>query len=142
MAKTKYAIDIKKFEAKGFSFTYAVRERMRLIQSYAHVKGSTENSAGHEGDHNEEPPGYKEMMQTIAELHPQHPEYVSVTTPILEALFRIFLARENRPATAEELEEALISSWANKTYLRPISMQFLTSVLESPNFYCMTTVKK
>ncbi|HEX5414607.1 MAG TPA: hypothetical protein VFZ25_03000 [Chloroflexota bacterium] len=61
--------------------------------------------------------------------------YITAETPLLEALFRVFLANGNQPIDAEQIQEQLA------TYVPPSEKpngyrpELLTRVLESPNNY-------
>jgi len=64
-------------------------------------------------------------------------EYLVEYTPLREALFRVILARGNKPTTSEELSQILKGRWAMTPNPRDVSAEMIEKVLGSGEAYCI-----
>ncbi len=67
--------------------------------------------------------------------------YITTETPVLEAIFRVFLANSNQPADAESIREQL-SEWIPLTS-RPHGYEpdFIERIIKSDNYYGLREFK-
>ncbi len=75
------------------------------------------------------------LVEEIAEFGPQEEDFIRSDMPIKEIVFRMLLARGNRPAPLWELHEELTGKWS--TSLRPINVteSGLAKILDQDNYY-------
>ena len=62
-------------------------------------------------------------------------DYLLPDTPIKDAVFRIFVARGNKPLTAREISDDLSERWASSAYPRDLSPRVIEKVLDSAANY-------
>lgn len=72
-----------------------------------------------------------EILEAIQECCGQQENFVSATQPIMESLFRLFLATGNRPMTVEEIGQELESRRGG----RAPQPQVIELLLEKDTFY-------
>jgi hypothetical protein len=77
----------------------------------------------------------EELVEEIAEFGPQEEDYIRSDMPIQEIVFRMLLARRNRPTPLQELHEELTGKWS--TAVRPINVteSGLARILDQDNYY-------
>lgn len=114
----QYAIDLSWYQTNGVSFEQQARsrlcprcrERLRLEPDL-------------------------DPLLTIAQCCGDDPEFIIPYTPIAEALFRVFLARGNQPATAAELEVELRARLGYSHGHRDVSAATIQRLLEHTTSY-------
>ena len=124
-AEPKYQIDAKAFDATGRSFAYAVYSRL-----------STGGKAV--VDDGETPPGFGEAnayMKVMGNVCANEPEFLLPGTPITEAVFRMLLANSNKAMTLAEIQSGLTDAWASVIYLKNLTDEVLSRMLEQENDY-------
>lgn len=67
-------------------------------------------------------------------------DFLRPDLPLLEAIFRLFLARGNRPLTAEEISEQLRERWGGVTKRRDLSPSLIRRVMDGDEFYGLRPV--
>ena len=72
------------------------------------------------------------LFTTIKDCCSQTPDFIADNLPILERIFRLFLANGNHPLDLEELGEQL-RKWHSGIY--PISTEVLSRLLEGDQYY-------
>ena len=75
------------------------------------------------------------IMAEIAKYCANEPDYIRNDMPIQEMVFRILLLRNNKPTSLEDLHSDLTETWANPTRPINISLQGLSRILTSDNYY-------
>lgn len=128
----KYSIDIKKFDAAGRSFQYAVYTRM-----------SERGMAQLGGTSTELPKSFgtpSEIMKIVASICSKEPDYLLPGTPISEAVFRLLIANGNRPMTLVDVQSGLATAWASVIYLKNLSDEVVQRMLDSSNEYFIRRV--
>ena len=121
----RYEIDVKEAELRGRSLPMLVAsKRCYACQSADEEEPSKSSDAK---------PYIKRIVQHCAETE----EYLVEYTPLREALFRVILARGNKPTTSEELVQILKDGWAMTTNPRDISAEKIEKVLDYGGSYCI-----
>ncbi len=125
-----YAIDIKKFEAAGRSFHYAVYSRLCKREDCEFCKDIVQTEIPLNSL-----PDYKKMVEGIAKHCSKQADYLPPKTTMLEAVFRLLLANHNDYMTTKEISEHLTSLWTNEAYRRDLSEEMITRLIGSNNSY-------
>ena len=73
-----------------------------------------------------------DLLTVIKNCCSQTPDFITDNLPILERIFRLFLANSNQPLDLEELGEQL-REWHGGIY--PISTEVLSRLLGSDQYY-------
>ena len=63
------------------------------------------------------------------------PDFLLPDTPIKDAVFRVFVARGNKPLTAQDISDDLSERWAASAYPRDLSARVIQRVLDSAANY-------
>lgn len=114
----QYAIDLSWYQTNGISFEHQARsrlcprcrERLRLEPNL-------------------------DPLSTIVECCGNDPDFITSYTSLAEALFRLFLARGNQPAVADQLEEELRTRLGYSHGYRDISAATIQRLLEHVTSY-------
>ena len=121
----KYQVDAKAFEATGRSFEYAVYSRLSTGGKTAADDGKT-------------PAGFRsaaDYMKVMGNVCANEPEFLLPGTPITEAVFRLLLANSNKAMTLAEIQSGLTDAWASVIYLKNLTDEVLSRMLEQENDY-------
>jgi hypothetical protein len=122
-----YKINIEEFESSGSSFSYAIYNRMS-------EEGKNEASNLFEGIPIDISLANK-LMKIISDICSKNDEYILPGTTVSEAIFRILVANQNEPLSVLDIHSRLASAWASVIYLKNLSEDVVTRVLEGPNKY-------
>jgi len=79
-----------------------------------------------------------DLLTTIKDCCSKEPEFITGEFPILESIFRLFLANGNQPLDLVELGEQL-SEWRGGDTYRT-SVEILSRLLESDQYYGLRQV--
>ena len=79
-----------------------------------------------------------ELLTAIRDCCSQEPGFITGELPILESIFRLFLANDNQPLYLEELGEQLVEWRAGNPYRT--SVEVLSRILESDQYYGLRRV--
>ena len=123
-----YAIDFVALEKTGRSTAFMVRGR--LCWQCEQLLDELDEPVGDVRDH----------MKRIADDCSHKADYLLSGTPLTEAVFRLLLAGNNRPMTIREMQDQLSAAWANVIYMKDLSEELLTRLLESENDYMIGRV--
>jgi hypothetical protein len=83
----------------------------------------------------------KDLIQQVAYQVADNQDFLLPDTPLKEAIFRVILANENKPMTAEEVSKVLEGKWSLIPYPREISPPVIERLLAtSGNAYCIATI--
>ena len=80
-----------------------------------------------------------DLLATIRDCCSQAPEFITPRLPILESVFRLFLANNNQPLDLEELGRRLSQWWSGDAYRT--SAEVLSRLLESDQYYGLRQVQ-
>lgn len=81
-----------------------------------------------------------DLVTTIKDCCSKTPGFITGKLPILESIFRLFLARGNQPLSVEELGKQL-SEWRGGDTYRT-SVEILSRLLESDQYYGLRQVSE
>lgn len=62
-------------------------------------------------------------------------DYLLPDTPIKDAVFRVFVARGNKPMTAQDISDELSKRWAASAYPRDLSARVIENILDNAANY-------
>jgi hypothetical protein len=129
----KYAIDFKALEAAGRDPAFMVSTRL-CGRCPACTKLSKDGPVFTRT--------MQELMKQIANGCSHEPAYLLPGTPVTEAVFRLLLASNNRPATIAEIQGGLTQAWASVIYLKNLNEEVIRRMVEQPNEYFIRRVKE
>ncbi len=109
------------------------RSFFALVQNYLCPKCREQPEAGEA----EIPAG--KLLSTIRDCCSKTPEFITSKSPILESVFRLFLANGNHPLDLEEVEKQLSEQSVGYTY--HTSAEVLSRLLKSDQYYGLRQVK-
>ena len=85
---------------------------------------------------------WRDFMENIADHCSGEADFLLPDTPMMEAVFRVLLARGNEPATAEEISDELSLKWAMTQFQRDTSPLVITRLLDGArHYYCIAAVE-
>ncbi len=123
----RYFVDIKALEDNSRSFSSllsdcACDEHIKVFKqdsSAAPKKGATKQSP----------------MAIVESCCSTKHGYMSPTTPTLEAIFKVLVAHQNVPMSAEDVSSELITYGVGSSGQRDISPRVLTRLMDNDDFY-------
>jgi hypothetical protein len=74
-------------------------------------------------------------MKVMGNVCANEPEFLLPGTPITEAVFRLLLANSNKAMTLAEIQSGLTEAWASVIYLKNLTDEVLSRMLEQENDY-------
>ncbi len=80
-----------------------------------------------------------ELLAAIKDCCSQEPHFITSESPILETVFRLFLANGNQPLDLEELGKQLSERWSGNPYRT--SEEVLSRLLKSDRYYGIRQVQ-
>ncbi|MBI4298461.1 MAG: hypothetical protein HY666_01695 [Chloroflexi bacterium] len=122
-AEASYFIDMNRMEAEGHSMGAMLASRRCksckkiLLQNASPIADS------------------KVHLKRIAECCSQESDYISANMPLLEAVFRIFLASGNRPMSLKEIHNSLSERWTVSGFPKYLPIVMLERMLDRDDFY-------
>lgn len=122
----RFAIDFDAMEASGKSAAFFVRSRM-CADAQRKVEGANAGQV-------------KDYLKVISAECVGKPDYIGPSTPLSEAVFRLILAANNRPLSIRDIQDGLTEAWASVIYMKDLSEELLTRLLEGPNSYYIRKV--
>ena len=81
-----------------------------------------------------------DLLTTIKDCCSKAPNFITATLPILESIFRLFLANGNQPLALEELGRQLREWRGGDTYRT--SVEILSRLLSSDRYYGLRQIDK
>ena len=126
----KYQVDFKAIEASGRSAAFMVHGRcclqcQRVIEEQPELAGDI-----------------KYLMKQIATDCSQRADYLLPGTPLTEAVFRLMIATSNKPMTIQEIADQLSTAWASIIYMKDLSEDLLSRLLDTDNEYMIGPVAR
>lgn len=80
----------------------------------------------------------EDMIQHVAYRAADAEDFLLPDTPLKEAIFRVLLANDNKPMTAEQISKTLEDKWPITPYPRDLSPAVIERLLEnSGDTYCI-----
>ena len=83
-----------------------------------------------------------EHMREVRGCCADAPDYLLADTPLKDAVFRVFVARGNKPLTARDISDDLGQRWAGSAYPRDLSARAIEKVLDSASNYFIYEVQE
>jgi|AP95_1055475.scaffolds.fasta_scaffold92725_2 hypothetical protein len=126
----KYQVDFKAIEASGHSAAFMVQGRccwqcQSVIDEQPELAGDI-----------------KYLMKQIAIDCSQRADYLLPGTPLTEAVFRLMIATGNKPMTIQEIADQLSTAWASIIYMKDLSEDLLSRLLDTDNEYMIGPVAR
>lgn len=137
--RPQYHIDLKCYEEGKMSFLALVRSRMcsscqKKIEEWE-LRDLQRGIA--EGDtvvKSEDASGF-EPFAIIKDCCSLSPDFITQQLPLMEAIFRVFLAKGNQPLEVEQLRQELEERLTPTGDRRDISPRTLSALLENDYYY-------
>ena len=122
----RYFVDIKALEENGRSFSSLLSD----CACEEHAKSFKQEAApARKGQAKQTP------MAIIESCCSTKHGYLSSTTPTLEAIFKVLVAHQDVPMTAEDISAELITYGVGSSGQRDISPRVLTRLMDNDDFY-------
>lgn len=80
-------------------------------------------------------PDSSDPFETIASHCATQSDFITPMMPLREAMFRVFLAKNNAPMTAEEIHDELRAWFAGSTRSRYFTIETIARLLENDQYY-------
>lgn len=122
----RFAIDFEAMEASGKSAAFFVRSRMCADAQKKADGGNAKQ--------------LKDYLKLISAECAGKADYIGPSTPLSEAVFRLILAANNQPLSIRDIQDGLTEAWASVIYMKDLSEELLTRLLDGPNSYCIKRV--
>jgi hypothetical protein len=116
----RFTVDFDAMEAAGKSPEFVVRSRMCADAQKKADAGSKQ---------------LKDYLKLISAECGGKADFIGPATPLSEAVFRLILAANNRPLSIREVQDGLTEAWASVIYMKDLSEELLTRLLDGPNSY-------
>ena len=124
--KTRWLIDLDWYQRNNRMFSALTKDVVcRGCAGKLSAKGK-ENSA-------------KDLLSTIKSCCSQSPDFITDQLPIMESIFRLFLANGNQPLDLEELGEQLSERRSGDTYRT--SPEIISRLLKNDRYYGLQEAK-
>lgn len=123
---TRFAVDFDAMEASGKSAAFFVRSRMCADALRKADSGGAKQ--------------LKDYLKAIATECTGKPDYIAPATPLSEAIFRLLLAANNGPLSIRDIQDGLTEAWSSVIYMKDLSEELLTRLLDGPNSYFIKRV--
>ena len=83
----------------------------------------------------------EDLVQQVAYQAADDRDFLLPDTPLKESVFRVLLANENKPMTAEQISKILVDKWSLSPYPRDTSPQVIERILAGGgDTYCFVAV--
>ena len=114
----RYHIDTTWFNDRERSFTMLASSR--LCQASKKKKPPKSESA---------------LLSTIKQCCSKRDDYIAPNMPLLEMVFRLFLANSNQPLTLEQIQERLEQRLSESAEPRDLSVSKLKRIVDNDRYY-------
>ncbi|MBI2304242.1 MAG: hypothetical protein HYU86_05785 [Chloroflexi bacterium] len=138
----RYFIDVRWYQEKGRSFAFIARSRMcqgcqrRVGKEETEVRVPVvDETSGKVVFEMRKIPYGEDPFTTIGTCCAKKQDFISVRWPLLEAIFRIFLANANQPLTADGVCQRLKEWMAHQDVRRDLSTAVIERLLENDTYY-------
>ena len=82
----------------------------------------------------------EDLIQQVAYHAAEDRDFLLPDTPLKESVFRVLLANENKPMTAEQVSKILEDKWSLSPYPRDTSPRVIERILVGGDTYCFVAV--
>lgn len=123
----RYFVDIKALEEAGRSFNSLLSDCS--CDEHAKTFRQESNAPSRKGSAKQSP------MAIIESCCSTKNGYMSPTTPTLEGIFKVLMAHQNAPMSAEDISSELITYGVGSAGQRDISPRVLTRLMDNDDFY-------
>ena len=115
----RYQLDVENIHGSGASLSALVAAR----KCYMHRPTGNEYSALDTSP--------EEHIREVKGCCAAAPDYLLPDTPMKDAIFRVMVARGNKPMTAQDISEDLSERWAASSYPRDLSVRVIEKILDN-----------
>ena len=123
-SERRYQLDVENIHGSGASLSALVAAR----KCYLHRPTGNEHSALDTSP--------EEHIREVQGCCADAADYLLPDTPIKDAVFRVFVARGNKPLTAQDISDDLSERWAASAYPRDLSARVIEKILDNAaNFF-------
>ena len=81
------------------------------------------------------------ILDLLSKVSSTKDDYLLPDTPLKEAIFRIILANNNKPMSANEISDQLSRRWSESANSRDISANVIERLLTNSQTYCISATK-
>jgi len=131
---TRYWIDLAWYEQRGRSFA-ALLETRRCYNCLDEIGDKRARSQFEGGSNTPARMAADQAWKRIQECCAHTHEFLSPRLPLLEAVFRLFLANGNAPLPVQEIAERLVQRHSDYDIPRTVSVEALKRVIEADDHY-------
>ena len=124
----RYHIDQKAYESSGRSLGFIIYCRLSKEGKKVATNAGFPNGFG--------PPA--EYMKIMATVCSEEADFLLPGTPITEAIFKLLISNANKPMTIDEIYSGLTEAWTSVIYLKNLSDEILSLILEKDNEYLIS----
>lgn len=129
----RYHIDQKAYESSGRSLAFTI---------YSRLSKEGKQAASDAGFANGFAPA-EEYMKIMSTICSEKSDFLLPGTPITEAVFKLLASNSNKPMTIDEIYSGLTDAWTSVIYLKNLSDEILSLILNNDNEYLISQhVKK
>jgi hypothetical protein len=116
----RFVVDFDAMEAAGKSPVHVIKSRMCAEAQKKADVGAKQ---------------LKDYLKLISTECTGKSDFIGPATPLSEAVFRLILKANNRPLSIREVQDGLTEAWASVIYMKDLSEELLTRLLDGPNSY-------
>lgn len=136
-----YFIDLQWYEERGRSFSVLAQHRMcaacrsRLGSEVEELAPTVDERSGRVVFLPPKVPYGHDPLHTLRDCCGKRDDFIGPGMPLLEAIFRLFLANSNQPLTVQEVREQLIARCGFAPTHHKMTDEFLTRLLQNDRYY-------
>ena len=82
----------------------------------------------------------KPILDLLANVSSSKDDYLLPDTPLKEAIFRVIIANNNKPMSANDISEELAQKWSESSNSRDISANVIERLLANCKTYCISAI--
>ena len=143
--KPRYFIDFQWYEENNRSFSAFVQSRLCFscqskLETEVERSIPVETSDGKVVFETRRATYGDDLLAVIRDCCSQARDFIHPNLPVMEIVFRIFLANRNQPLTLEEIEERLGEKLAAADRPRTLSPEILQRMLDNDGYYGLRRV--
>ena len=124
----RYHINQKAYETSGRSLAFTIYSRMSKEGKKAASDAGFANGFAPAAE-------YMKIMSTICS---GKSDFLLPGTPITEAVFKLLASNSNKPMTIDEIYSGLTDAWTSVIYLKNLSDEILSLILQNDNEYLIS----
>ena len=129
----RYHINQKAYETSGRSLAFTIYSRLSKAGKKAASDAGYANGFA----------AAAEFMKIMSSVCSEQSDFLLPGTPITEAVFKLLASNSNKPMTIDEIYSGLTEAWTSVIYLKNLSDEILSLILNNDNEYLISEhVKK